>query len=105
MRRKNVVSLTTVVATNTGTYLALQVANKELVQGLASLVAVADILESLGGVLAADVENDFLTTAVECVSACNWAVRCVKLKGGLLRLRGAILLGTYGCSSMNWVQS
>lgn len=32
-------------------------------QGLTGLVAVADILEGLGGVLAGDVEEDFFPTA------------------------------------------
>lgn len=46
------------------TYVALQSAHLELLERLPGLIAVADILESLGGVLAADVEKDLLTTAV-----------------------------------------
>ena len=46
-------------------YLALQVTDIELLEGLAGLVAVADILESLGGVLASNVEQDLLATTVE----------------------------------------
>ena len=44
-------------------YLSLQSTNKEPVEGLTGLVAVTDILESLGGILAADVEKNFLATA------------------------------------------
>lgn len=46
------------------TYTALQVANVELVEGLAGLVTVADILKGLGGVLATNVEDDLLTTTI-----------------------------------------
>jgi hypothetical protein len=46
-----------------GAYLALQIANVQLRKSLASLVAVADILESLGGILAGDIEQNLLTTA------------------------------------------
>lgn len=45
-------------------YLALQGADKEGLEGFAGLVRVTDILESLGGVLASDVKKDLLTTAV-----------------------------------------
>lgn len=45
-------------------YSALQVADEELIESLASFVAVTNILKSLGGVLATDVEDDFLTTAI-----------------------------------------
>jgi hypothetical protein len=44
------------------TYLSLQVADKKLVEGLTGLVAVANILKGLGGILAGDVEHDLLTT-------------------------------------------
>jgi hypothetical protein len=46
------------------TYVALQGSDLELVKRLAGLVAVADILKGLGGVLAGNVEEDLLTTAV-----------------------------------------
>lgn len=46
------------------TYTALKSADKETLEDLAGLVAVADVLEGLGGVLAADVEEDFFTTGV-----------------------------------------
>jgi hypothetical protein len=52
-------------------YVALQSADLELVKGLAGLVAVADILEGLGGVLAGNVQKDLLATAVlegRCIS-------------------------------------
>lgn len=38
-----------------GAYLALQCADLELLEGLPSLVAVANVLESLGRILAANV--------------------------------------------------
>lgn len=44
--------------------LALQIADIQAGQGLTGLVAVADILEGFGCVLAADVQKDFLTTRV-----------------------------------------
>lgn len=42
-------------------YIALQNANLELLQRLAGLVTVADILKGLGGVLAGNIEKDLLT--------------------------------------------
>lgn len=44
--------------------LALQIANVQLLQSLAGLVAVADILESLGGILAGDIKQNLLATRV-----------------------------------------
>lgn len=44
--------------------LPLQCADEQLLQSLARLVAVADILECLGGVLAADVQQDLLAAAI-----------------------------------------
>lgn len=52
------------VAVDWDTYVALQSAHLELLERLPGLIAVADILESLGGVLAANVEKDLLTAAV-----------------------------------------
>ena len=49
-----------------GAYVALQSADLELLERLTGLVAVADILKGLGGILAADVEEHFLTTTVAC---------------------------------------
>ena len=46
------------------TYTALKSADEEALEDLASLVTVADVLEGLGGVLAADVEEDFFTAGV-----------------------------------------
>lgn len=46
------------------TYAALESADKQTLEDLASLVTVAYILECLGGVLAADVKKDLLTTGV-----------------------------------------
>lgn len=45
------------------THLSLQVADDELVQRFPRLVAVANVLESLGGVLAGDIQHDLLTAA------------------------------------------
>jgi hypothetical protein len=50
------------------TYLALQCADNQLVQGLARLVAVANVLKSLGGILASDVENDLFTATRYCAT-------------------------------------
>lgn len=47
------------------TYTALQGSDKQTVQDLACLVAVADILECLGGVLTTNVQEDLLTTSVQ----------------------------------------
>lgn len=46
------------------TYLSLQHTGVELVQCLARLVAVADVLEGLGCVLSGDIQHNLLTTAV-----------------------------------------
>jgi hypothetical protein len=46
------------------TYTALEVADEKALEDLAGLVAVADVFEGFGWVLAADVEEDFLTTGV-----------------------------------------
>ena len=50
-------------------YLSLQGADEQAVEDLARLVAVADILECLCCVLAAYIEQDFLSTAVFTLSA------------------------------------
>ena len=50
-------------------YLSLQRPHQQPVEDLARLVAVADILESLGGVLAADVEEDFLPAPAMAVAS------------------------------------
>lgn len=47
------------------TYLSLQAADEQLVQCLARLVAVADILERLGRVLASDIQQNLLATAAD----------------------------------------
>jgi hypothetical protein len=46
-------------------YLSLQGANEQVLENLARLVAVADVLECLCRVLATYIEEDFLTTAVK----------------------------------------
>jgi hypothetical protein len=50
-------------------YLSLQVADEQTLEDLTRLVAVADIFKGLCRVLAAYVEEDFLTTAVFTLSA------------------------------------
>jgi hypothetical protein len=52
-------------------YLSLQIANKQPTEDLARLVAVADVFEGFGCVLAAYVEEDFFAASVceeKCVS-------------------------------------
>jgi hypothetical protein len=44
-------------------YECLEGADFQGFQNLAGLVAVADVLKGLGGILAGDIEKDFLTTA------------------------------------------
>ena len=44
-------------------YLSLQLSNQQSLQDLSRLVTVSDILESLGGILSAYVEQDFLSSA------------------------------------------
>jgi hypothetical protein len=51
------------------TYLSLQVAHKQTLQNLARLIGMAHVLECFCGVLAAYVEEHFLTAAVEFLSA------------------------------------
>ena len=53
------------------TYTALDSSDKETLEDLAGLVAVADVLECLGRVLAADVEHDFFTAGVLVYEACG----------------------------------
>ena len=48
----------------TATDFTLQVADEEAVEDFARFVAVADVFEGFGGVLAADVEEDFFAAAV-----------------------------------------
>lgn len=45
-----------------GTYLSLQDTDLNLIQGLASLVTVANVLKGLGGILAGAVEQNFFAT-------------------------------------------
>lgn len=52
-------------------YLALELADQELLESFAGLVAVANILESLGCVLATDIQHDLLTTAVRKKDRCQ----------------------------------
>ena len=52
-------------------YLSLEVADEQAVQDLAGLVAVADVLEGFGGVLAADVQQDFLAASVVRMLVCD----------------------------------
>ena len=46
------------------THQSLQGTNEQLLKGLSGLVAVANVLERLGGILAGDVEKDLLTAAI-----------------------------------------
>ena len=89
------------------TYTALKSADEEAFEDLAGLVAVADVLEGLGGVLAADVEEDFFTAGVLVYEA--WRERKVVswelLSGGKMvwrcwiRSKGCrVVVETYWCS-------
>jgi len=46
------------------TYLPLQVADQQAIEDLARLVAVSNVFEGFGRVLAADIEHYFLTAPV-----------------------------------------
>lgn len=46
------------------TYQTLHSADEQTLEDLAGLIGVADVLESLGAVLATDIQKDFLTTTV-----------------------------------------
>jgi hypothetical protein len=97
------------------TYVALQGSDLELVERLAGLVAVADILKGLGGVLAGNVEEDLLTAAVRIArvrivlrnlgSAMRGAEITALGKNAIATGSERIGRGTYGCSSTNLVQS
>ena len=68
-----------------GTYATLDGSDKKALKDLAGLVAVADVLEGLGGVLAADVEEDFFTAGVlvyEAWGAEEWSADCEVGVGG-----------------------
>jgi hypothetical protein len=56
--------ITKTAGSGRSSYLALQHTDLEGLESLAGLVAVADILERLGGILAGDVEKDLLTAAI-----------------------------------------
>ena len=53
------------------TYAALEVADEQALEDLAGFVAVADVFEGFGGILAADVEEDFFTAGVLVYEACG----------------------------------
>lgn len=69
------------------TYLALQGADEELVESLAGLVGVANILESLSGVLTSNIKDDLLTTTIRSHDQHNGRWWCVVAPtAGLRRL-------------------
>lgn len=45
-------------------YLSLEIADQQTIEDFAGLITVADVLERLGCVLTADVEQDLFTTSV-----------------------------------------
>lgn len=47
------------------THFALELSDQQTLEDLARLVAVSDVLERLGCVLSAHIEEDFLTTAIQ----------------------------------------
>ena len=72
------------------TYAALEVADEQALEDLAGFVAVADVFEGFGGVLAADVEEDFFTAGVlvyEAWRGWEWSVLGFLLGRGLLAFR------------------
>ena len=52
----------------------LQLANQQTLENLSRLVAVSDIFESFGRILSADIEKDFLATAVKRLLVGLWVV-------------------------------
>jgi hypothetical protein len=70
---------------------ALQVADEKAIEDLAGLVAVADVFEGLGSVLAAHVEEDFFAAAGcwRCQSVCGGRFAVVEL--GTKRMTGSSL--------------
>ena len=80
------------------TYQALELTNEETVKDLSGLVTVANILESLGGVLTGDIEHNLLTTAISCQYAMRMTAQCNEAQKWGKET-------TYGCSSRNLVQS
>jgi len=80
-------------------YLALQGADLEGLEGLTSLIGVADVLESLSRVLATDIEEDLLTAAV--VLKITWLAN----RGSLQFCRGCRCLQCgCGCGDMNGIR-
>ena len=78
-------------------YQALDVADEHAVQDFTGLVAVANVLEGLGGILASHVEQNLLTTAIRIVSEIHFWL-FIYLFVCLLTF-GGDWCPTYGCSS------
>jgi hypothetical protein len=74
------------------TYAALDGSDKKALEDLAGLVAVADVLECLGRVLAADVEHHFLAAGVLVYEAC-WCAGAVSKFIVAVRLLKDVLFG------------
>jgi hypothetical protein len=80
------------------TYLALQVPNDQARQDLSCFVAVPNVFEGLGGVLPADVEEDFFAASVVQFISYRWGL--ASEAGGLWGDGRGKGKETYGCSSM-----
>lgn len=78
-------------------YLSLEVADQQTVEDLPGLIAVANVLERLGGILAAHVEQDLFTTSVVKLTVS----RRITCRGSaeMLRMKRRMADQTYGCSS------
>lgn len=90
------------------TYLSLQLADEQAFQDLARLVAVADVLEGLRRVLATDVQQNFLTTAVitssahPCHEECNCCLRNHKRNPNRAQLVKIIHVAAQNSCGTSW---
>ena len=57
-----------------GTYKTLQGADKQTLEDLAGLVTVSNVLECLSGVLSADIKENLLSTSVDVLASCPFAL-------------------------------
>ena len=78
-------------------YLSLEVADQQAVEDLPGLITVANVLERLGCVLTADVEQDLFTTSVVNLTVSR-RITCRRI-AKVLRVKSGVADQTYGCSS------
>ena len=86
-------------------YLAFEVAEEEAAEDLARFVAVADVLEGFGSVLAAYIEEDFFAASIvkHAYVSRVLVLVCVIDMCSLQRFGGEVVGRTYGCSSTKLV--